>query len=93
MTTEATRGRSHMIRDSSENLDLSLEHGSGNDAGAISIPSNNETRHLDTQTYRIETLSPIRANTKKGRVTHRRLLPIHVFVSGTLITVKYLPTW
>ncbi|KAI1645506.1 amino acid permease-domain-containing protein [Daldinia loculata] len=92
MTTEATRGRSHTIRDSSENLDLSLEHGSGNDAGAISIPSNNETRHLDTQTYRIETLSPIRANTKKGRVTHRRLLPIHVFmiaVNATLGTGLY----
>ncbi|KAI0854225.1 amino acid permease-domain-containing protein [Daldinia vernicosa] len=93
MATEATRGRSHTAWDSSNNLDLSLGNDSGNDAGAISIiPSNNETRHLDTQTYRIETLSPIRANTKKGRVTHRRLLPIHVFmiaVNATLGTGLY----
>ncbi|KAK6954051.1 hypothetical protein Daesc_004013 [Daldinia eschscholtzii] len=89
---EATRGRSHPVYDSSENLELSLGYGSGSNVRTISIPSNNETRHLDRHTYEIETLSPIRANTKKGRATHRKLLPIHVFmitVNATLGTGLY----
>ncbi|OTB11827.1 hypothetical protein K445DRAFT_26317 [Daldinia sp. EC12] len=92
MMAEATRGRSHPVCDSSENLELSLGYGSGSNVRTISIPSNNETRHLDRHTYEIETLSPIRANTKKGRATHRKLLPIHVFmitVNATLGTGLY----
>ena len=89
MMAEATRGRSHPEYDSSENLELSLGYGSGSNVRTISIPSNNETRHLDRHTYEIETLSPIRANTKKGRATHRKLLPIHVFVSETFTAVNH----
>ncbi|KAI1806705.1 amino acid permease-domain-containing protein [Daldinia bambusicola] len=92
MTAEALRGRPSPSRNSSEGLDLSLGYGPSRNARTNSIPSNNETRHLDRHTYMTETLSPIRANMKKGRVTHRKLLPINVFmisVNATLGTGLY----
>lgn len=77
MATEATNGQSLPLKKLSRNSDPSLGRGSGDQLRATSIIIDNGTQE---DAHRYDTLPPIRANTKKRRMTHRKLLPIQVFV-------------
>ncbi|KAI2601965.1 amino acid permease-domain-containing protein [Hypoxylon sp. NC1633] len=60
-----------------------------NSTHATSFPSNGE---IDEDGHTYETLLPAQANAKRRRMTHRKLLPIHVFmitVNATLGTGLY----
>ncbi|KAI8961416.1 amino acid permease/ SLC12A domain-containing protein [Daldinia sp. FL1419] len=72
MATEPTQGRPQPLWNSTERLDLSLDYSS------IS-PNHTETRHQNGDPD-METASSIIPSTNIRRVTHRGLLPIHVFM-------------
>ncbi|KAI1375787.1 amino acid permease-domain-containing protein [Hypoxylon crocopeplum] len=72
-----TEGPSTPLRQLPANLDPSPGPSSHGDAPTTSPPSNSEINE-DGHTYEI--LPSARANTKKRRMTHRKLLPIHVFM-------------
>ncbi|KAI1771750.1 hypothetical protein F4818DRAFT_202908 [Hypoxylon cercidicola] len=74
MTTE---GQSYPLRNMSRNIDPSPAGGSGDDPKTLSVLTNNLP---SDDGHRYEPSSPIRVNKKQRRITHRKLLPIHVFM-------------
>ncbi|KAI1415506.1 amino acid permease-domain-containing protein [Hypoxylon sp. FL1857] len=88
-TDEAMQAQGYPLRDLSGYPDLHPQCSSGDRHHASPVLNNSET-YQDTHTY--ESLPPIQARPKKRRMTHRKLLPIHVFmitVNATLGTGLY----
>ncbi|KAI0376199.1 amino acid permease/ SLC12A domain-containing protein [Hypomontagnella monticulosa] len=89
MATETTEDQSLPLKKSIRNSDPSIRRGSGDQIRAASIISNSESQE---NAHEYQVLPPIRANTKKRRMTHRKLGPIQVFmitVNATLGTGLY----
>ncbi|XXH05953.1 hypothetical protein Hte_012396 [Hypoxylon texense] len=83
-TEKGTYGQPYPLRQLSRDEEPPVGCGSGDDPKTLSVLTNNLSRENG---YTYETSSPIRASTKKRRITHRKLTPIQVFVVNTTLGI------